>query len=284
MKLTAVVTGASSGIGAATARSLARRGFSVAISARGAERLEEIAGECRREGVRIVPVQGDMTRRADVEKLREAAFASFGGVFAWINNAGRGIAALVEETTEEELDSMLAVNLKSAFFGIQAILPHFKERGTGVIVNVGSILSRVPSLYRGAYCASKHALLGLSGCLRQELVAQGFSGISVSTVIPGPVDSGGNDVDAKDRAMARVRKRFLPDSAYAGWLTLQSSETIAEIIVDAIDHPRPEIFTSSSLRAHALAFAEDPERRENLMAPVAEMIFEGMTGPDGRAR
>jgi len=231
-----------------------------------------------------------MTRKGDVERLRDAALASFSEVSAWINNAGRGVAALVEETTEEQLDSMIAVNLKTALFGIQAILPHFKERGRGAIVNVGSILSRVPYVFRGGYCAAKHALIGLAGCLRQELVAEGYGGISVSTVIPGPVGtefSGaleGDRADASARAMAAVRERFASDPAYAGWLDPQSPEVVAGLVIEAISHPRPEIYTSPGLFEHALAYANDPGRREEIMAPVAKTIFQAMPSRGPRSR
>jgi short-subunit dehydrogenase len=168
-----VVTGASFGIGAETAVALARRGIAVAIAARRGARLAETATRCEAAGGQAHPVVADVTRSGDVEALRDRALERFGGVFAWVNNVGRGNSRPVEAMTEEGLDAMLAVNLKSALFGMQAIIPHFCQRDEGVIVNVGSILGRVPSALRGGYAAAKHALLGLSGCLRQELAAEG---------------------------------------------------------------------------------------------------------------
>lgn len=273
-----VVTGASSGIGAETALALARRRLPVALSARRKELLEETARLCQEAGGAAEAVVGDMTRREDVARLRDRALERFGEVSAWVNNAGRGISRRVEDLGEAELDSMLAVNLKSALYGIQAILPHFREKGSGVIVNLSSILGRVPYVLRGGYCAAKHALLGLSGCLRQELAAGGYPGIHVCSILPGPVATEfsrsveGNAGGAA--ALAEVRRRYGREPGYEGWLSAQSARDVAEIVVDAIFHPRPEVFTTEALREHSLAYVRDPAAREEHMRPVARMTLE----------
>src|SRR5205823_11482986 len=94
----------------------------------------------------------DVTRREDVKRLRDEALAAFGSVDVWVNNAGRGINASVLELTDEQFDQMMAVNVKSALYGMQAIVPHFQERGRGHLINVSSFLSRVPiASYWSAY-------------------------------------------------------------------------------------------------------------------------------------
>src|SRR5262249_46156374 len=119
-----VITGASAGIGAALARRLSREGARVAIAARREAELQRVASEC---GEVALPVVADVTRRGDVERLRDEAIRAYGHVDVWVNNAGRGINAPVLELTDEQFDLMMAVNVKSALYGMQAIVPHFME-------------------------------------------------------------------------------------------------------------------------------------------------------------
>jgi NADP-dependent 3-hydroxy acid dehydrogenase YdfG len=185
-----VVTGASAGIGAAVAEELARRGARLALVARRREKLEEVARAVG--GAEIVPA--DVTRRDAVMAARDAVLARLGRIDAWVNNAGRGITKPVEALADDDLDQMIRDNVKSALYGMQAVLPHMKARGKGTIVNVSSMLGRVPfATIRSAYSASKAALGSLAETLRFEL-AQGFPGIRVVTVFPGVVatDFGNN--------------------------------------------------------------------------------------------
>src|SRR5205823_8789756 len=116
----------------------------------------------------VVPT--DVTKRAQVERLRDEAIRRFGAVDAWVNDAGRGINRSWLDITEDELDAMLAVNLKSVYYGTQAIVPHFQERGAGHLVNVSSFLGRVPfASYRSAYSASRAAVNVLTSHVRQDL-------------------------------------------------------------------------------------------------------------------
>jgi NAD(P)-dependent dehydrogenase (short-subunit alcohol dehydrogenase family) len=185
-----VVTGGSAGLGAAFAEEVARRGARPVLVARRREALEA-------EVARIpdaLGVIGDVTRRADVEAARDAALAQHGRIDVWVNNAGRGITRAFEELIDEDVDAMIRDNVKSALYGMQAVLPHMKERGSGTIVNVASMLGRVPfATIRSAYCAAKAALISLGETLRFEL-AKDFPRIRVVTVIPGVVatDFGNN--------------------------------------------------------------------------------------------
>ena len=136
-----VVTGASAGIGAALARALGARGDCVVLAARHREELERLAREI---GDHALAVPTDVTVRADVERLRDAALERFGHVDVWVNNAGRGIVRPALELTDEDFDEIMAVNVKSALYGAQAIVPHFRSRGRGHLINVSSFLGRVP--------------------------------------------------------------------------------------------------------------------------------------------
>src|ERR1044071_6000025 len=121
-----VITGGSSGIGAATAKRLATAGHSLVLAARGAEQLNAVVEEC---GKNAVGVPTDVTQRADMERLRDAALSRFGHIDVWINNAGRGITRNVLDLSDDDLDTMFLINTKSALYGMQAIVPYFKSRG-----------------------------------------------------------------------------------------------------------------------------------------------------------
>ena len=153
-----VITGASSGIGAALAVRLGREGLRLALGARNAEKLKAVAVEAAPEGLALA-VPADVTRRADVDKLRDTALDRFGRIDVWVNNAGRGISRPVLELTDADVDEMIAVNVKSALYGMQAIVPYFIERGQGHVINVSSVLARLPTAsIRSAYNAAKAAL------------------------------------------------------------------------------------------------------------------------------
>src|SRR5881394_783258 len=117
-----VITGASAGIGAAMARRLGRDGNNLVLAARRARELAVVAGE---SGTNARTVVADVTRREDVERLRDQAFDAFGSVDVWINNAGRGITRSVLELTDDDFDEMMRVDVKSALYGMQAIVPYF---------------------------------------------------------------------------------------------------------------------------------------------------------------
>jgi NADP-dependent 3-hydroxy acid dehydrogenase YdfG len=228
----AVITGASSGIGAALARRLGRNDFRLVLAARRAAALravaEDIGGGCR-------SVVADVTRREDVNHLRDEAVTAFGGVDVWVNNAGRGINASVLELTDEQFDEMMAVNVKSALYGMQAIVPHFQERGRGHLINVSSFLSRVPiATYRSAYNAAKAALNALTANLRMDL-RQSFPRIHVSLVMPGMVTT-------------EFARNAIGGTPAVTWASssgpqIQSADDIAAAIDALIASPREELYT-----------------------------------------
>ena len=241
-----VITGASSGIGAALAERLARDGVSVALVARRLDALQEV---CRRCGPAALPIVADMTRRADAQRAVAEALAQFGHIDVWVNNVGRGISRLPSELTDEDIDQMMLVNVKSALYGMQAVLPHFKQRGFGHIVNVSSMLGRVPmALFRSAYNGAKHFLNALTANMREEIAAT-HPGIQVSLVSPGVVrtEFGVNAVHGGPDS------RVLPNS--------QSAEEVADVIAGVIESRRPDVYTRPGARQMVLgylgALAED---------------------------
>ena len=238
-----VITGGSAGIGAALAEEVARRGARPVIAARRAEALAEVAA--RIEGA--IPIVTDVTRRDEVDRLMAEAIERAGRVDVWVNNAGRGISRVVSELTDADLDEMFLVNVKSAVYGMQAALPHFKARGTGHILNVSSMLGRVPfAVVRSAYSAAKHALNSLTANLRMELHAT-HPGIHVTTVLPGVVAT---DFGSHARH-GGMDSRSLPGA--------QDVHEVARVIADAIASPRAEVYTRPEYHKMSAAYysAED---------------------------
>ena len=236
-----VITGASAGIGAAAARALSLVGGKPVLVARRERELLEVAADC---GPDALPIVADVTVRADVQRAFDTALSHHRRVDVWINNAGRGISRPASELTDTEFDEMMLVNVKSALYGIQAVLPHFQERGEGHIINVSSMLGRVPlAPIRSAYCAAKHALNALTATLRQELRAA-YPDIHVSTVSPGVVatDFGLNALGGG------VDSRSLPGA--------QPVEEVGEVIVDVIAHPRADVYTRPGMRERVAAYYE----------------------------
>jgi short-subunit dehydrogenase len=240
-----VITGASDGIGAALARRLAAGGDAVVLAARRAAELGAVAASC---GARALAVPTDVTRRAEVERLRDAALSAHGAIDVWVNNAGRGIGRRTLELTDADVDEMIAVNLKSALYGMQAIVPHFQARGRGHLVNVSSFLGRVPLVtFRSAYSAAKAALNALTANLRVDLAGT-HPGIHVSLVMPGIVST----------AFGRNALGGTPAPPPAGPAAgAQTPEEVAERIASLLERPVPELYTNPTQAGLAREYYQD---------------------------
>jgi len=249
-----VITGASAGIGAAVARQAGALGAHVVLAARRPKELEEAA---RASGDAALAVVTDVTVRAQVDALASAAIARFGHVDVWINNAGRGITRKVSELRDEDLDAMITDNVKSSLYGMQAILPHFKERGAGQIINVSSLLGRVPfAPFRSAYSAAKHALNALTACLRMELRAS-HPGLVVTLVSPGVVatEFGTNALHGG------MDSRAFPGA--------QSADDAAAAVIDAIRTGKIDVYTQATGAATVQSYYADIEAHERT-SPFAQ--------------
>lgn len=223
-----VITGASGGIGAALAELLSKRGFSLGLVARREEELRAVATRC---GENAAPIVADVTRRDEVRRVVSEALARFGHIDVWVNNVGQGISRVPSQLTDEDIDEIMRVNVKSALYGMQEVLPHFQQRGHGQVINISSMLGRIPFFVpRSAYSAAKHFLNALTANFRMEL-EQTHPGIQISLVSPGVVrtDFGLNAMHGG------VNSRDLPNS--------QSAEDAAEVIASVIDSRRPDVYT-----------------------------------------
>jgi short-subunit dehydrogenase len=176
----AVVTGASSGIGEATALALAERGAAVMLAARAEEKLRFLEREISTAGGRALAVRTDVTDRDSVEAMVERTIEEFGSLDVLVNNAGLGLSGRVAELRAEDLRQVLEVNLIGPLVCIQAALPHMRQEGR--IINVSSVVGKRAIPKVGGYCATKSALNALSDALRVEVAGRG---ITVTSVYPG---------------------------------------------------------------------------------------------------
>lgn len=250
-----VVTGASSGIGAALAKELGGRGNKLVLAARREEQLNQVAKESGTEAIAVVT---DVTKREDMERLRDTALSRFGKFDVWVNNAGYATGKTVMELTDEEFQKIVDVVLKSVLYGMQVAVPHFQERGEGHLINVSSGLGRVPMVsYRSIYSASKSAVNILTANLRMDL-RQKYPGIHVSLIMPYTVDTD----------FHRVAKTPFPQKAgqRIGPFVVESAENVAAQIASLIDNPVPELYVPAGLQELVARYYQDVGAFEDRMA------------------
>jgi len=245
-----VVTGASGGVGAAVAEELARRGASVALAARRAGPLEEVARRC---GDQAHAVVADVTKRDEVRRLFDEAVAKFGRVDIWINNVGRGIGRPLLEITDDDVDAMIRDNMKSVLYGMQVVTPHLQARGTGAIVNVSSLLGRTPLPPRAAYAAAKAAMMSLSEAFRIEL-AGSHPHLRVVVVYPGRIttDFGQNALGQRMVDSGKLPAEVL--AAIGG--APQTAEEVARVVCDAALNSRGDVYTQPNAFARVREYLE----------------------------
>ncbi len=231
-----LITGASSGIGRATAHAFAARGAHVVLAARRADLLAEVEGELRRYPATALVVPTDVTRDDDLAHLVSEAQRAFGRIDVLVNNAGVGRAGALVELDARQLHAVLQTNLLGTIRLTQLVLPLMIEQGYGHIVNVSSYAAYVHVPGMGIYSASKAGQVAFSNCLRRELVG---AGIYVSSVLPG----------ATRTAMitAAMEAYFSPSGAHQSAALAPLSKVIddpeapARAIVEAVQYRRREI-------------------------------------------
>ena len=191
----ALVTGGSRGIGRAIARQLALLGASVSICGRDSAALEEAARELAKTGVPVHSQMADVTKLAHVTDLVARTETTLGPITILVNNAGIGLFGPAHEKTEADWDRVLDTNLKSVFLVSRAVAPSMIRRGLGDIINISSLAGKSAFAGGGIYCASKWGVLGLSGCMAEDLREHG---VRVSVICPGSVATEFSGRTAKD--------------------------------------------------------------------------------------
>jgi short-subunit dehydrogenase len=245
-----VVTGASSGIGAATAVACGRAGMRVALAARRADRLARVAEEVRAAGgeARVMPT--DVADAAALRALIDGTVEAWGRLDVLVNNAGIGVLARADETTPAEYARLMEVNYLGAVYAVLAALPHMRRQRRGHIVNVASVLGKRASPFRAAYVASKFALVGFSETLRMELRG---TGIAVTCVCPVGTATEFHEIELNRLG---VSGRGGPT---------QSAEHVARAIVRALRRPRAEVHPYPPARLLFLANAVAPGLVDRVM-------------------
>jgi NADP-dependent 3-hydroxy acid dehydrogenase YdfG len=222
------ITGASAGIGRATALRLGRDGASVAICARRLDRLQEAADDIRAAGGAALPVSADVTRPEDMQAFVDATRQQFGGLDVMICNAGFGIYGAIDRIAPDQMRALMDVNYFGTYNAIRAALPVFREKGRGHIIVVSSIVGQRGVPYTGAYAATKFAQVGLAECLRAELHG---TAIHVSVVYPISTDTEFFGVMARESGFATRAQG-----------PRQTAASVADAIVGAIKRPVPEVY------------------------------------------
>ena len=250
MTFTVIITGASQGIGKATAVLFAQNNYNVVLAARQPDRLEAVGQEIRAKGGNALVVPTDVTDVEQVNALVEIALDTYDRIDVLVNNAGICMTAPMAQTTLEDWEQILKVNLWGYIYPIYTLLPHFLERKTGTIINVGSFGGIMPLPNMTAYCTSKYAVTGLTETLRLELEPKG---IHVCGVHPSVTDS-----DFLERAVFREEKdsdaersRQQLKEVLKSPLASQPTD-VAEAILKVVKHPQAEVVVGSGAFASTI--------------------------------
>jgi NADP-dependent 3-hydroxy acid dehydrogenase YdfG len=220
-----VITGASSGLGEATARLLSAQGVSVVLGARRAERLQSLAKELAAKGRKAIAITTDVVHREQVEALVDAAVQTYGRVDVMLNNAGLMPQAPLERLKIDEWDRMIDVNIKGVLYGIAAALPHMKEQKSGHFINVSSVAGHRVGPGFAVYAATKYADRALSEGLRQEVKPYN---IRTTVISPGAVatelPNGVTDPDAGERIRKFYADVAVPADSFARAVSFAMSQ------------------------------------------------------------
>jgi short-subunit dehydrogenase len=235
-----VITGASSGIGHATALAFARRGDRVVLFSRSDDALARVAEEIVRAGGAALPVAGDVSRFEDLERVAQSAVAAFGGIDVWINNAAVGEWALVEDMTSASMRRVLEVNVLGVMYGTRIAIPHLRARGGGVIINVSSAVGEHAVPLLSTYSASKAAIKSFTDALRMELRATNTP-IAAVSILPASINTPFYRWGA-----SKLGVRPHPISV------IYPPEAVARAIVSAADRPQRDVYVGGLAKLLAL--------------------------------
>ena len=222
-----IITGASSGIGYATALSLAKEGAKLVVGARRTDRLDDLVKEIEKIGGQVLSQKLDVTKKSNCDDLVNIAIKKWGKVDVIINNAGLMPLSFVKNLKVDEWDQMVDVNIKGVLYCTAAVLPHMREAKSGHIINISSVAGRIVFPAGSVYCATKHAVTAFSEGLRQELSPR--NNIRVTTIEPGVVST-----ELTNTITDESLEKFVETSKQMEAL---QAEDIASAIIFAISAP-----------------------------------------------
>jgi short-subunit dehydrogenase len=254
-----VITGASSGIGRATALTFADRGARLVLAARSSDALETLAKECRRRGAKAVAVSTDVTDADAVDAVAERAVAEFGRLDIWINDAAVSVFGRLTDIPDRDFQRVLDVNISGYVHGSRAALRYLREQGTGLLINVSSIVGEIAQPYTAAYSMSKAAVRALAVSLRSELRLDNLTDVKVCTVLPATMDTQffQHAANYTGRQVVAMPPVYPP-------------ERVAKTILALARKPRREVVVGPAGRVMVLKHRVMPKTLERVMALQVE--------------
>lgn len=255
-----VITGASSGIGRATAQLFATRGSSVVLAARGLPALQATATEIETAGGQALVVQTDVTQEQQVQALAVAALERFGRIDTWVNGASVTTYGELIDTPTPDIAQTLQINLMGQVHGLKAALTVMREQRSGTIIAISSGLGARAVPLQAPYCASKRAVIGLMESVRME-EERAKSGVRLTTILPSSINT-----PLFDHALSTMGVRPAPvPPAY-------QPEVVARAIVFAATHPRRDIYVGAAARQLDLLERLSPALTDRLLATGGQVF------------
>ncbi|MEW6056393.1 MAG: SDR family oxidoreductase [Bdellovibrionota bacterium] len=267
-----VITGASSGIGLATAEMAADQGAKVVLVARNEEELKRLARRLKKEGKEVEYAVGDVADEHAMEKVAEKAINRFGRIDTWVNNAAVSIYGRLTKTSMKEKRRLFDVNFWGVVNGCRAALPHLQKQG-GALINIGSILSERAIPLQGAYVASKHAVKGYTDSLRMELESE-EAPISVTLVMPGAIDTPYTEHARNHLNESSSQKNRQPVHTPP----VYAPEVVAKAILECAQKPVRNVYVGGSAKFYSLLEKFAPRAVDLYMEK--KMLEEGQSRTD----